>query len=240
MRGIRLLLVEDEESLRFTLAANLELEGYDVVEAEDGEEALARAAEGDIDVVLSDVRMPKLGGVDLLKALKERYPTLPVVLMTAFTSEHRVDEAIRAGVFTVLHKPFEMDAVSRTLATASERPFVLVVDDDGACAETTAAALGAAGIAAKAVFSAAEAITAMETGVVDVCVTDLVMPDMDGVALARALFAAHPRVTVVVFSGHDVPHMMQHAAAAGAFRCMRKPLHPWGLARVIAHARGES
>ena len=77
----------------------------------------------------SDHRMPKVGGLDLLQHIKEKYPELPVVLMTAYAHEQEVDTAITEGVFAVLRKPFDFDEALLALTRALSGHAVLVVDD---------------------------------------------------------------------------------------------------------------
>src|SRR5687768_13491275 len=101
----KILVVDDEASLRMTLSANLELEGFVVVEAESADEALKILAKEDFDLILSDIRMPGRSGIELVSELRNNGIDLPVVLMTAFTEEKNLDEATRNGVFTILTKP---------------------------------------------------------------------------------------------------------------------------------------
>ena len=115
---MRILVVEDEESLRITLAANLELEGYEVVEASNGKEAIELLDGGKFDLVLSDIRMPKATGVDVLLHVKEHHPGLPVVLMTAYAMEDQVRTAMSEGVFAVLKKPFDFSAAAAAIVRA--------------------------------------------------------------------------------------------------------------------------
>jgi DNA-binding NtrC family response regulator len=233
-------VVDDDESVRLTLGANLELDGFDVIDVASAEEALARLEGESFDLVLSDIRMPGIGGVGLLSALKERHPTLPVVLMTAFSNEQTVETALRAGVFTVLHKPFEIGQMVGTLQRAIRRPIVLVVDDIESVAITTAAALQEIGVRAKAVFDGESAVRAIHDEAVDVCVTDLVMPGMDGLEVTIRLREIDPSISVIVCSGVARGEaMMGNAASVGAYRCLRKPLQPEQLAHAIASARRE-
>jgi DNA-binding NtrC family response regulator len=233
----RLLLVDDEEGLRLTLAANLELEGFEVVEAEDADAALEQLAERSFDLVLSDVQMPGRSGVELLREIKRRAPGTPVVLMTAFTEESAVDEAIYAGVFAVLAKPFDVDGVVGTLTRALRASAVLVVDDDAADAASIVGGLRAAGLRALAATGGEPALRAVAEEAIDVCVTDLMMPGMSGVETLLAMRKLAPDVTVIVFSGQEVPDLMRRAAAAGAFHCLRKPVDVEHLLRTIARAR---
>jgi len=235
----RVLVVDDDESLRITLAANLELENLDVVEAKSAQEALALIREQHFDVVLSDVRMPGMNGVDMFIALRTVKPELPVILMTAFSNEETVRKAISRGVFAVIAKPFDVQQTVNTLQRALKHPLVVVVDDAKSVATSTAAALSSFGIKARAVFDGESALTIVRAGVTDVCVTDLAMPGMSGVDVVRRVRELDPSVSVIVFSGaRNGDELMRRASAEGAAQCLRKPLDPQELVNNIANVRG--
>jgi DNA-binding NtrC family response regulator len=234
----RVLVVDDEVSLRLTLAANLELEGFSVVEAESAEQALERLETREFDLVVSGIRMPGMHGVDLFRRIRERWPSLPVVLMSAFAVEQLVDEAVQEGVYTVLSKPFDVAGVLELLKRAAQKPVVLVVDDESDNAETTAEALRATGLRARAVGEARSAIAMVTGGTVDVAVVDLVMPDRSGVDLIDDLLSIDPGLTIIAVSGHSVPALMRKVASRGAYACMVKPVPPRDLVATIARARG--
>jgi two-component system response regulator AtoC len=107
----RLLVVDDDRAMREMLTSLFKERGLAVEEAPSAAAALARAAEEDFDVVLSDVRMPGFSGVELVGQLRRLRPGTPVVLMTAFGSIDSAVEAMRTGAFDYLTKPFEPDAV---------------------------------------------------------------------------------------------------------------------------------
>jgi DNA-binding NtrC family response regulator len=237
----RVLVVDDDESLRMTLAGNLDLAGFVVVESVNALQALELLEREVFDVVLSDIRMPGIDGVEMFRRIKQLHPDLPVVLMTAFTDEPSVTRAIDAGVYTVLAKPFDIDLALRTLHRAAGKPVVVVVDDVDSFAAVTAAALGEIGVRAVAAYDVESALALVTSGTIDVCVTDLVMPNCDGVELIRRLRALDPSITVIAFSGAArSDHLMRQATALGAYRCLRKPLDPLELARTIAEARGRA
>jgi DNA-binding NtrC family response regulator len=233
----RVLVVDDEGSLRTTLAANLELEGFEVVEAESAAHALVELERGAFDVVLSDVRMPGMHGVDLFRRIRARWPALPVVLMSAFAVEALVDEAVQEGVFTVLSKPFEIPRVLELLKRVTSRPLVLVVDDERENAETMAAALSVIGLRAQAVADTASAIAFVKDGDVDVAVVDLVMPGRSGVELIDEMLSVDPRLWIIAVSGQAVPDQWRQVAKRGAYACMAKPVPPRDLVATIARAR---
>ncbi len=234
----RVLVVDDEASLLMTLAANLELEGFEVVEARNGPEALRAIQEGPpVDLVLSDIRMPGMHGVDLFRAVKQKSPGTPVILMTAFAMESLVQEALREGAFAVLPKPFSIEHVIATLGRAAKRPLVLVVDDAERDARSTAEALVASGLRATVATDAGVALEAIRDGAIDVCVIDLVMPGVDGAELLERIKALDPTIGSIAVSGYPVPQLMTKVAAAGAAACMRKPFDIGELIDAIARVR---
>lgn len=239
MSTVRVLVVDDEDSVRLTLVANLELEGFETLEARNGAEAVeVIKSRDDIDLVLTDVRMPILGGLELFRAIRELGRDLPVIMMTAFAEESILHDAITEGVFAVLNKPFDPDDAASVLRRASDRPHVLVVDDMQRDADALVAALEVCGVRAVAVYGGQEAIEALQSGGIDVVLTDLKMPEMDGVELTRRIRELHPKSSIIAFSGFDVPEMMRDSTSFGANRCLRKPLHGEKLVEAIARLRG--
>jgi DNA-binding NtrC family response regulator len=107
----RILIVDDDRAMREMLASLFKERGLWVEDASSADAALALAAEQEFDVVLSDVRMPGLSGVELVGQLRRLRPSTPVVLMTAFGSIDSAVDAMRSGAFDYLTKPFEPDAV---------------------------------------------------------------------------------------------------------------------------------
>ena len=115
MRPHTLLVVDDDETIRHSLADALSDDVTDVRLAESAESALALIGAGQVDVVLSDIRMPGLDGLEFLKLLRERAPHIDVVLMTAFDDMPTVVAAMREGAVEFLVKPLELHALRRVL-----------------------------------------------------------------------------------------------------------------------------
>jgi len=108
----RVLVVDDDAGVRFTLKGLLEDEGLEVLEAADGEQGLSRVEQGGVALVLSDVRMPKLDGLGLLARLQALPEPRPhVVLLTAHGNERLAVEAMKRGAYDYFRKPFELDDV---------------------------------------------------------------------------------------------------------------------------------
>ena len=108
-RQKRILVADDERSMRELLAIVLKREGYDVLLAENGHAALAALNRGNIDLIISDIKMPDMSGVDVLRAAKAADASLPAIMMTAFASTETAVEAMRLGACDYLIKPFDVD-----------------------------------------------------------------------------------------------------------------------------------
>jgi len=118
----RLLLVDDDEEACRLLAEVLEREAYEVVPALSADEALAKVAEsGPFDAVLTDLRMPGKSGLELLRSLRERDPAALVLVLTAFGDAGAAGEAIRAGAYDFISKPYDLAALRETLARSLGR-----------------------------------------------------------------------------------------------------------------------
>ncbi len=121
-RPYGVLVVDDERTLRFTLAESLRDEGYRAWEAADGSEAFAALREQSVDVVLLDMRLQESGenGLVILKSIKKDYPEVEVVMMTAYGQFDHAVEATKSGCFQFVGKPFQLDQIKLVVRGALE------------------------------------------------------------------------------------------------------------------------
>src|SRR5713226_5701587 len=112
------LLIEDDTSLAANLCDVLKGDGFKVTVCHRGDEGLRRASNDECDVVLTDLRLPGLGGLDLVRQLHDTQPRLPVVLMTAHGTMETAIEATKLGAYDYLQKPFEMQGLISVLHRA--------------------------------------------------------------------------------------------------------------------------
>jgi two-component system response regulator AtoC len=117
----RVLVADDEENLRLVLKTLLKRNGYEVETAASGEEALAMVESFGPDFVLTDVRMPRMGGLDLLSTLKAKGNEATVIVMSAYGSNDLAIEAMKSGAYDYVSKPFKPDEIVLTLKKAEER-----------------------------------------------------------------------------------------------------------------------
>lgn len=115
-----ILIVEDKESMAQMLKETMEAEGYHPLIARDGMEGIRRIRESKIDVVLTDLKLPKKDGMEVLRAAKEENPLLPVIMMTAFGTVDVAVKAIKEGAFDFITKPFDTDHLLHLIKKAVE------------------------------------------------------------------------------------------------------------------------
>ncbi|MDD5233529.1 MAG: sigma-54 dependent transcriptional regulator, partial [Syntrophales bacterium] len=114
----KILIVDDEQNIRIVLEAMLRKEGYDVVTAGDGVEALESLQRGGISAVVTDLRMPKMDGMALLEKAAADYPSVPVIMITAHGTVTTAVEALKKGAFDYVTKPFEQEDLRNVIEKA--------------------------------------------------------------------------------------------------------------------------
>jgi two-component system response regulator AtoC len=117
----RILVVDDEEGVRKMIAVLLQKEGYQVSSAGGGEEALEVLGVGEVDLVLCDVRMPGVDGLQVLSRIRSSFPEVMVIMMSAFGTVDLAVEAMKKGAYDYISKPFKPDEILLTLKKAQER-----------------------------------------------------------------------------------------------------------------------
>ena len=117
----KILVVDDEPSLRDVLSIMLKRTGYEVTSVADGEEAVELLQKELFDLVITDLRMPKVGGMEVLKAVKSASPETVVLVITAFASADSAIEAMKQGAYDYLTKPFQVDEVQLIIRNALEK-----------------------------------------------------------------------------------------------------------------------
>jgi len=116
-----ILVVDDENSLREMLSILLQRQGYQVHQADDGVAALTMAQENSYDLIISDIKMPKMTGIELLRQLRSQENNVTVMMMTAFSSTEEAVEAMKLGAYDYITKPFKNDEIRLVIKNALER-----------------------------------------------------------------------------------------------------------------------
>ncbi len=117
----KILVVDDENSLREMLSILLQRQGYQVEQATDGVAALSMAQEDSYDLIISDIQMPKMNGIELLRQLRSQGNNVTMMMITAFSSTEEAVEAMKLGAYDYITKPFKNDEIRLVIKNALER-----------------------------------------------------------------------------------------------------------------------
>jgi DNA-binding NtrC family response regulator len=117
----RILIVDDEEDIRNILSDNLQFYGYEVSTASDGGEVLEKVSELSPDLVILDIQLPKMDGMEILSKLRQEYPQILVIMITAYATVQRAVEAMKQGAYDFIEKPFKPELVRMKVEKALEK-----------------------------------------------------------------------------------------------------------------------
>ena len=222
----RILIVDDNRSMVETLRDILGLRGWTCDVAYSGEEALERVEADEPRVVLMDIKMEGMNGVDTFRALRRRHPDLKVVLMTAYSAAGLVEEARREGVLEVLNKPIDPRALDALLERAVDtKGRVVVLEDHPAFLETLATAVAQSGYLVERAGSLEEALAILEDAAPAVVLMDMILPGTEPAQSVAAIRRVSPTSLFILYSGH--PPALEEAMAAipdaWVCACLHKP-----------------
>jgi two-component system response regulator HydG len=235
MRGGKMqtnvLVVDDLRSIRLTLGGILEDEGYNVVMAENGYQAIEAAKKAPFDLVFMDIKMPGINGVQTFREIKKINPEAVVIMMTAYSVEDLIREALEEGAYAVVYKPFDIEKIVSIIESALQKTLILVVDDSFTDRETLKAILAEKGYSVVTASTGGEALARVRDKRFDIIFLDVKLPDIDGVAFFEQVKAIDPDVAVIMMTGYSETELMQRVISQGAYTCIYKPFN---VDRVIS------
>jgi DNA-binding NtrC family response regulator len=229
------LIVDDDVGICETLADIMEIKGYDTAIALDGYEAIQKVEEVAFDVILMDIKMPGLNGVETFKEIKKIRPETAVVMMTAYAVEDLIGEALREGAYGVLYKPFDMEQMIGLLEGIRGGGFVLVVDDDPNTCVTFRDVLEAKGYQVGTALSGEEAISMAGESDYDMIFIDMKLPTINGLQTYMAIREVNPRVVAVMMTAYrrEMGELVDQALQKDAYTCLYKPFDVENMIRLV-------
>src|SRR5258708_4778248 len=116
-----ILIIDDEKAIRKTLSEILSYEGYKLDEAGDGEEGLKKVKEKEYDVILCDIKMPKMDGIEFLEKAKEANPDIPIIMISGHGTIETAVEAVKKGAYDYISKPPDLNPLLITIRNAMDK-----------------------------------------------------------------------------------------------------------------------
>ncbi len=228
-----ILVVDDLKSIRLTLGGILEDEGHNVVLAENGYQAIEAARQMPFDVIFMDIKMPGINGVQTFREVKKINPQAVVIMMTAYSVEDLVREALEEGAYTVVYKPFDMEHIVNIIESALHKTLILVVDDYFADRETLKVILEDRGYRVVTAETGADALLKVRQKHFDIIFLDIRLPDLDGVKIFEKVKQMDPEVAVIMMTGFSEEEMIRRAASQGSYTCIYKPFNVENIISLV-------
>jgi DNA-binding NtrC family response regulator len=233
----RILIVDDEKQMVKTLADIVRLNGWEADGAYSGEAAVEAVRQRDYSVVLMDVRMAGITGVEALKGMKAIRPGIRVILMTAYTATEILAEAEREGALRILSKPVALTGLLEVLEEATkESRCVLVVDDDAAFLHTLSKLLEQNGYGTLTARTLDEALETLESGFPTAVILDLRLDGITAPETVLAIKRVSPSVALILCSGHPAALEETVSSMAPSFiqGSLHKPFSPDKLLGILS------
>jgi len=277
MSKIRVLLVDDEEDYVKAMAERMDMRDLQSQVALSGEGALAVLEDDPPDVIVLDLRMPGMQGMEVLERVRKEHPQIQVIILTGHGGEKEEAEARRLGAFEYIQKPADTGDLVRTIQGAWRRSLqvarellresreefdrsmtaaafaeggmqeeaagimhrapaaqdevrssgalkVLLVDDEEDYVRTMAERMEIREVGSEVALNGEEALAMLEGEIPDVMVLDLKMPGMGGLEVLAQVKKRHPRVQVIILTGHGSDAEEVEARRLGAFDYLTKPV----------------
>jgi two-component system response regulator HydG len=239
--GASVLVVDDNTDLLKTFSLILRHKGYNVDTAGDGLAAVDKFKTRHFDVILMDVVMPGLNGVEAFRRMKEIDPETKVILMTAYYDDDELKAARDEGAFHTVNKPIDIARLMGLIKEATVSPPILIVDDDGDFRKTMARLLELQGYRVDVAGSGEEAIQIAQAKTCQLAFVDVKLPFMDGLQTYLKLKEINPNIIAIMMTGYgeEVRDVIEGALAASALTCLYKPFQPAEVVALVNQFKGK-
>ncbi|MBI4226816.1 MAG: response regulator [Candidatus Omnitrophica bacterium] len=252
---MKVLIVDDEYSVLEALREYLGLRGYEVVVAARGDEALTVIQQERPNIMLLDIRLPGLSGMDVLRQVRQTDPKLQVIMITALDDAGLRREALQLGATAFAFKPLDVQGLERIISTALNQPpplapkspfkssevTVLVVDDEPEICVALRYYLVGLGYRVLTAPTGAEALNQLRTAHPrpDIMLLDLTMPHKGGFTVLDEVKRMGLRLPIVVLSGNDADLVQSATKVMGVRRFLQKPVPLPAVERTLREVLAE-
>ncbi len=233
-----ILIVDDNKSMCKTMFFVLKRKGYTVAIANSGIEAIEKVKKEPFDIIFMDIKMPFMNGVDTYKIIKKTQPETVVIMMTAYTVEDLVKEALKEGVYDIIYKPLDIEKVLSTIEKVNEikkGAFILIVDDDPGIGITLRNILVKSGHKVGIAHAGEEAITMAQKREYNILFIDMKLPTINGLETYLVIKKINPEIVTIIMTAYrqEMNELVQEALNNSAYTCLYKPLDLAEMLKLI-------
>ena len=232
----RVLVVDDDISFAESLTDILTEKGYIAVAVNSGEEALEKIKERSFDVVLMDVKMPVMDGMQTFKEIKKLDRSTTVIMMTAYSMDDLVHDALKEGAYGVLRKPLDIEQVIRRIEISKAGgSLTMIIDDDPNIRTSLKDILEEKGYVVTVAKDGKEAIAIAKERPEDIVIIDMQLPFLNGLETFLELKNINPKIQAIIITAYkeDMKDLVEQALAKGAYACIYKPFDPQKIVEMV-------
>ncbi len=239
MTALRVFIVDDDIDFAESLAEVIKKRGHHVEMAHSGEDAVERFRDADFDIAFMDVKLPGMNGVESFFEIRKLKPDAKVMMMTGYSVEHLLRQAVDNGALGVLHKPLDFDDVLAALDKVKPEGLVLIADDDPDFVGSLEDVLTDAGYSILVAHSGDEALRKGMENDLDVLILDLRMPVINGLDVFLELKKQGRKVPTIIVTGYadEEAAAIETLRQESASGCLVKPFDPLKLLEAIEAAK---
>jgi two-component system response regulator HydG len=237
-----ILIVDDDIDMAETLSDIISTLGAQVEIAHNGFQALKKIKIKKFDVVLMDIKMPKMNGIEAFKKIKKIRPKTTVMMMTAYAAQDLIAEALREGVYGIWYKPVEISKVIELVEnTPKKSALLLIVDDDLSTCETLVDILQNKGYRLIKASSGEEAKIKIKEKDFDLVFVDFKMPLMNGLETYLELRKIRPHIKTIMITAYrqEVETIVEEAIKNDLYTCLYKPIDVNNLLKIVEKVLAE-
>jgi DNA-binding response OmpR family regulator len=234
MHSLRVFIVDDDRDFAESLALLLEARDYQVELAFSGEEAIAKFRERDFDIAFMDVRLPGKSGIESFLEIRKFRPSARVVMMTGYSVEQLLDQAVEHGAWGVLAKPIDVGQVLEMLENIKPDG-ILIVDDDQDFVESLRDLLASEGYTAFVAGNGQEGIERVRSNGIDILILDLCLPILSGLETYLELKRTGHTIPTIVITAYSDEYAddIDRLRSLSVSGVLRKPFDPRELLEAI-------
>ena len=238
MENTKILIVDDNKSLSKTTSFILQKRGYSIDTAESGAEAIEKVKEKSYYLILLDIKMQAMNGVEAFKKIKKIDPNVIVIMMTAYAVEDLIQEALKEGAYGILYKPLDMDKLISLIEKSKEEKnsmLICVVDDSKGVRTTLENILNKKGYKTTVAETGEEAIAFAKKKHINIFIIDMKLPTINGLETYLALRIICPSAIAILITGYqqEMDELINSALSKTAYTCLHKPLDLEVLLQII-------
>ncbi len=232
----RVLVVDDDISFAESLTDILMEKGYIAVAANSGDEALEKIKERSFDVVLMDVKMPVMDGLQTFKEIKKLKSSITVIMMTAYSMDDLVQDALKEGAYDVLRKPLDIERLIKMIKISEVNgSLTMIVDDDPNIRMSLKDILEEKGHVVTTAKNGKEAIAIARERPEDIVIIDMKLPFLNGLETFLELKKINPKIQAIIITGYkeEMQDLVEQALTSGAYACFYKPFDPQKIVEMV-------